>query len=726
MVRSRAGWILAVGLAALALPGSAAQEPLPRLPGDGPAVEQGTTLHAREANSRIVLWMLGHDGSESFVATGGAPLTGVASAPNRAAIFTALSTGRGATIVRTGAGAAKETLSIDEPGISSRAFAEALAKAAGAKGVAISRDAERGELGASLKNVPVDAAIAAYSTATGTRVVIGRDLLFVLPKDRALVDLPSKKPDPAFSLRITGATASQTVALLEAAGIALDGRVPCAVGGAVWLDASEVRADEAMRAIRLVAGAGDEIGNAETCAPKAWRDGKTPSLAGAAPLGVVRTKKRSAVLVQSGTDVWLVTSEAIGKGGRLLSGNAVVLGPIKPGKPSLDTTLAAWPAPAGLIVTDELDTASLAKSTLRATVVGPRRKSALLDAADGSVVVLRSPERFEIGDGTLAEVRAGSERVLLTTGGLAAVDSERPKLALQDHAEAPKDAPKNEALRNTTPKNTTPNPKKPPEPVPPDTSAGTSVGTSTRQHDAGAVPSTGGETGGGSPRTPAIDSFGDGDASDAPMGGTPAKSSTFGEANTQTAPAPGLPSGVETDSLKPPERSGGSKRSFALAGAENPLWAVEPFAEKAGWLGTHTALAARYRGDSWGDTFALALEAALRERGRRAQAVESALTDDQIRTLIRKEALKFVIAGEVRALGVANGKIATLVVAVKVRKESAGSMKVVDVRTHPGSLTIAGTAVTEAELVALYRVTAARAADAVVESLPHDLFAVRN
>jgi len=719
VVRSRAGWILGVGLAALALPGSAAQEPLPRLPGDGPAVEQGTTLHAREANSRIVLWMLGHGGSESFVATGGAPLTGVASAPNRAAIFTALSTGRGATIVRTGAGAAKETLSIDEPGISSRAFAEALAKAAGAKGVAISRDAERGELGASLKNVPVDAAIAAYSTATGTRVVIGRDLLFVLPKDQALVDLPSKKPDPAFSLRITGATASQAVALLEAAGIALDGRVPCAVGGPVWLDASEVRADEAMRAIRLVAGAGDEIGNAETCAPKAWRDGKTPSLAGAAPLGVVRTKKRSAVLVQSGTDVWLVTSEAIGKGGRLLSGNAVVLGPIKPGKPSLDTTLAAWPAPAGRIVTDELDTASLAKSTLRATVVGPRRKSALLDAADGSVVVLRSPERFEIGDGTLAEVRAGSERVLLTTGGLAAVDSERPKLALQDHAEAPKDAPKNEALRNTTPKNTTQNPRKPPEPPPPDAS------TSTNQHAAGAVPSTGGETGGGSPRARAIDSFGDGDAPAAPMGGTP-KSSRFGETNTQAAPGPVPPSGVETDSLKPPERSGGSKRSFALAGAENPLWAVEPFAEKAGWLGTHTALAARYRGDSWGDTFALALEAALRERGRRAQAVESALTDDQIRTLIRKEALKFVIAGEVRALGVANGKIATLVVAVKVRKESAGSMKVVDVRTHPGSLTIAGTAVTEAELVELYRVTAARAADAVVESLPHDLFAVRN
>jgi len=61
-----------------------------------------------------------------------------------------------------------------------------------------------------------------------------------------------------------------------------------------------------------------------------------------------------------------------------------------------------------------------------------------------------------------------------------------------------------------------------------------------------------------------------------------------------------------------------------------------------------------------------------------------------------------------------------------VRKQTAARLAVVSSRTLDASLPLAGAAPTDADLLALFRLTAEKAADAVVDSIPQDLFAIRN
>lgn len=686
---SRAIFALALGFVAIA----AQSPPMPRLAGDAGRIEQGTSLYAREADSRLVLWMLGHDGRESFVAIGGAPLTGVATAANRAALFDALSSGRGATVVRAKPGASTKLVTIDEPAIPSRDLVARLAKAADAKGVAIAHDAQGGELSVSLRGVPVDAALATFGAATGTRVLRGRDLYFVVPADQALAELP-KKAGAAFELHAAGASASQIVALLEAAGIAVDGRVPCEPRSPVWLDAASVSVDEAMRAVRLIAGA-DQIGNADACAPKTWSASGSPSLAGATPIAVVRpsSKTREVALVTIGGEAWLVSRSAIAKGTRLVSGATVVLGAEKPVKPALDVALAAWNAPAApsRTVTRGLAAAGIEKPAVKATVVGPRRREALLEDRAGAAFVVTGDDRsVEIGDGTIAVAVAPA--------------SPPPQLPKETGGAGEKGIKKVDELMVHDGGVT-----KPPEAETPNTK--NTKSTSTDSSSRTAPPNTGGKKVDSTSNGPVVPSSALGEANGPSGGGAP-----------KDVPAPDEFDAPETDSA-----GARGKRGLSASSASGPLWAVEPFGEKAGWLAAQPAsLAARYRGDSWGDTFALALETALRERGTRAHAVGKKLTEAEIRTLAEKEALRFILGGEIRTLALGADKVATLTVSVKVRKESGGTAKTVDLRSHSGSTKIAGSVATEGELLELVRATAGTAAEAVVVSLPQDLFAVRN
>lgn len=670
-------------------PPARSDAPLPRLFGEAGPVEEGASLQARDADSRMVLWLLGRESGKGFVAAGGEPLRGVANAANRPVLFDALAAkGGGLTVARIGAGTGK-AVRVDEADIAVDVLLGRLAAPAGAKGVVFTHGVPRAGVSVLANDLPADAVIAAVAAATNTRIEKGRNLLFVLPKAVALADLPRRKLGPAFSLRVAGASAADVVALLEAAGVSVEGRVPCEAGQAIWLDAAEVRSDEAMRAIRLASGAGDAIGNADACKPKEW-SGNAADLAGATPLALVRAGNRAAALLRAGGETWIVGGERLPSGERLVPAGAEALLVKKGGAPFRDTALAAWPELAvgpGVRTPAALSEDAISSGILRATVVDPRRKGALIEDATGLVLI---PSDGALGNRALT-IEDG--RFTLGSGG---------DLAVLYVAAIPPASP---------------------VPVP------ASESESSRKFSFSEGDTYGGKK--------ALETQPD-PQSDADKLRKDANSTTSGEKTVKDANL-----GLSTaDERGPPEPDGGGppppppptpSRQSSPPASFSPhdpsggvLWAVEPFREKAAWLGaSEKALAAKFRADSWGDAFALALEAALRARGRNAHAVAKPLSDAQIKTLVENEKLRFLIDGELRALVTAGGN-ASLAVNVRVRKQTAARLAVISSRTMETSMPIGGTAPTDADLLALFRLSAEKAADSVVDSIPQDLFAIRN
>lgn len=216
------------------------------------------------------------------------------------------------------------------------------------------------------------------------------------------------------------------------------------------------------------------------------------------------------------------------------------------------------------------------------------------------------------------------------------------------------------------------------------------------------------------------------------QGGKKSNEATFGATNAAsdtTDDLVGEPGGSEGDVAKDwrKEREQAGPAAARSPAAGSAAWAVEPFREKAGWLGTHeAALAKRFRGASWGDAFALALERALRQRGRNAAAVPGKLSDAQVKKLVAEQKLRWIVAGDLKALGVKADKSASLAVVLNVRKQSGSKMVPVDARTIEVTKPIGAVAPTDEDLLALMHDAAEKAADAVVLTIPSDLLAGRN
>lgn len=639
----------------------------------------------------MVLWLLGRESGKGFVAAGGEALRGVANATNRRVLFDALAAkGGGLAVVPIGAGTAS-SVRVNEADVPLDVLLGRLAAPAGAKGVVFAHGVPLAGVSVQANDLPADAVIAALAAATDTRIEKGRNLLFVLPKAIALADLPQRKPGPAFSLRVAGAAPAEVIALLEAAGVSVEGRVPCEAAQTIWLDAAEVRSDEAMRAIRLASGAGDAIGNGDACRPKEW-SASSPDLAGATPLAVVRAANRAAALLRAGGETWIVAEERLRPGQRLVPAGASAPLVKKGGAPFWDTALAAWPEPGrgpGVRAPAALSEDAIASGFLRATVVDPRRKGALIEEAAGLVLI---PSDGVLGDRALT-IEDG--RVTIGSGGdlaflyVAAIPAAAP---------VPVTEAENSRKFSFAGEGDSVDPKKP-DPSRSPRSDADKLRNEKLEKSVNSKKSA--ERTGKDVRLGLTNTTDETDAGDAPDG--------------DSGPPP-------TPSRQPPPQPSFSPRDPS----DGALWAVEPFREKAAWLGaSEKALAAKFRADSWGDAFALALEAALRARGRNAHAVAKPFTDTQIKMLVEKEKLRFLIGGELRALVTAGGN-ASLAVNVRVRKQTAAKLAVVSSRTLEASMAIGGGEPTDAELLALFRLSAEKAADSVVSSIPQDLFAIRN